>query len=50
VKAQKRIKALEAALASRDEELDLLKKAQRFFAERKVRSTSSSRRTGKGTR
>lgn len=50
VKARKRIKALEAALASRDEELDLLKKAQRFFAERKARSTSSSRRTGKRTR
>ena len=50
VKAQKRIKALEAALASRDEELDLLKKAQRFFAERRQRSSGSSRRTGKGTK
>ena len=31
IKANKRIKALEKALAQRTEELDLLKKAQRFF-------------------
>ena len=31
IKANKRIKALEKALAQREEELDLLKKAQRFF-------------------
>ena len=47
VKAQKRIKALESALASREEELDLLKKAQRFFTERRRQSSGSSRRTGK---
>jgi transposase len=50
VKAQKRIKELERALASREEELDLLKKAQRFFAKRKKRSTRSSRRTATTTR
>ena len=48
VKAQKRIRELEKALANRDEELDLLKKAQRFFVERRPRSSSSSRGTGKG--
>jgi len=31
VKAQKKIKQLEKALANKDEELDLLKKAKRFF-------------------
>ena len=31
LKANKRIKALERSLASREEEIDLLKKAQRFF-------------------
>lgn len=34
VKAQKRIRELEKVLEQRDEELDLLKKAKRFFAER----------------
>ncbi len=46
LKANKRINELEKALANREEELDLLKKAQRFFAERKKRSSNSSRRTG----
>lgn len=32
--AKKRIKQLERALASRTEELDLLKKAERFFAQK----------------
>jgi transposase len=35
VKARKRIRELESALAHRTEELDLLKKAQRFFAQTK---------------
>lgn len=35
IKANKRIKALEKSLASREEELDILKKAQRFFEETK---------------
>lgn len=35
VKANKRIKALEKALAQRTEELDILKKAQRFFEKTK---------------
>ena len=35
IKANKRIKALERALASREEELDILKKAQRFFEKTK---------------
>lgn len=34
VKANKRIKTLERALANRTEELDLLKKAERFFAQK----------------
>lgn len=34
-KARRRIKHLEKDLASREEELDLLKKAQRFFAKTK---------------
>lgn len=34
-KANKRIKALEKALAQRTEELDILKKAQRFFEKTK---------------
>ena len=50
VKAQKRIRELEKALAHREEELDLLKKARRFFAERKTQSLGSSRRTGKDTK
>lgn len=50
LKANKRISELEKALANREEELDLLKKAQRFFAERKKRSSSSSRRTGPNTK
>lgn len=50
LKARKRIQDLEKALANRDEELDLLKKAQRFFAEKQKRSSSSSRRTGKVTK
>jgi len=33
-KAKKRIKELERALANRTEELDLLKKAERFFAQK----------------
>lgn len=48
--ANKRIDELEKALASREEELDLLKKAQRFFAEKKQRSLHSSRRTGTNTK
>lgn len=35
IKANKRIKALEKALKQRSEELDILKKAQRFFEKRK---------------
>lgn len=50
LKANKRICELEKALANREEELDLLKKAQRFFAERKKRSSNSSRRTGNNTK
>lgn len=46
LKARKRIQDLERALASRDEELDILKKAQRFFAKKKQKSSVSSRRTG----
>lgn len=46
LKARKRIQELEKALASRDEELGLLKKAQRFFAQRKQKSSASLRRTG----
>lgn len=38
--AKKRISQLEKSLASRDQELDLLKKAERFLAKR--RKTSSS--------
>ena len=45
--AHKRIKELEQSLASREEELDLLKKAQRFFAAKSNLASSSSRRTGK---
>jgi len=50
LKAKKRIGELEKALANRDEELDLLKKAQRFFAEKRKRSSNSSRRTGSNTK
>jgi transposase len=50
VQAEKRIRELERALANREEELDLLKKAQRFFAARKKRSSPSSRRTGANTK
>ena len=50
LKARKRIQDLEKALASRDEELDLLKKAQRFFAKRKQKSSASLRRTGTHTK
>ncbi len=46
IKANKQIKDLEKALANREEELDLLKKAQRFFAAKRKKSSSSSRRTG----
>jgi len=35
IKARKRIRELERALENRTEELDLLKKAQRFFEKRK---------------
>lgn len=35
IKANKRIKVLERSLASREEELDILKKAQRFFEKTK---------------
>jgi transposase len=35
IKANKRIKELEKKLAHRDEELDLLKKARRFFEKKK---------------
>lgn len=48
--ANKRIHELEKALANREEELDLLKKAQRFFEEKQKRSSPSSRRTGKNTK
>ena len=48
--ANKRIGELEKALASREEELDLLKKAQRVFAEKRKRSSSSLRRTEKITK
>ena len=41
IKANKRIKALERALAAREEELDILKKAQRFF-DRKRKTSSNS--------
>lgn len=47
IKAKKKIGELERALANREEELDILKKAERFFAERKQTSSRSSRRTGK---
>jgi len=50
LKARRRIQELEKALASRDEELDLLKKAQRFFAKRKQKSLASLRRTGTPTK
>jgi transposase len=50
LKAQKRIRDLERSLASREEELDILKKAQRFFAERRAKSSRSSRRTGSNTK
>lgn len=42
LKANKRIEELEKALANRDEELDLLKKAQRFFEEKRRKKSSSS--------
>ena len=35
IKAKKKIKALEKSLANKEEELDLLKKAKRFFEARK---------------
>jgi transposase len=35
LKAQKRIKELEKSLAARQEELDILKKAKRFFSKTK---------------
>ena len=41
IKAQKRIKALERSLAAKEEELDILKKAQRFF-DRKKKTYSHS--------
>ena len=41
LKANKRIEELEKSLANREEELDLLKKARRFFMERKKKSSSS---------
>jgi len=47
---RKRIQELERALANRDDELDLLKKAQRFFAKKKQKSSPSSRRTGTHTK
>ena len=50
LKANKRIHELEKALANREEELDLLKKAQRFFEAKKQRSSHSSRRTGTNTK
>jgi len=50
IKANKRIKQLEKALASREEELDLLKKAERFFAEQKGKNLPSSKRTGKASK
>ncbi len=43
LQAQKRIKQLEKALKHRDEELELLQKAQRFFETRNKYSSSSSR-------
>lgn len=50
LQARKRIRELEKALTSREEELDLLKKAQRFFAGTKKRPSASSRRTGPNTK
>ena len=50
VKAHKKIHELEKALANREEELDLLKKAQRFFAAKRKKSSTSSRRTGANTK
>ena len=50
LRANKRIGELEKALANREEELDLLKKAQRFFAEKRKRSSNSSRRTEGSTK
>jgi transposase len=47
IKAKKRIKQLEKALGQREEELDLLKKAERFFAEHAQQDSPSSKRTGK---
>lgn len=38
--AQKRIAQLERALANREEEIDLLKKAERFLAERRKNSSN----------
>ena len=50
LKAEKRIKELEKALSHREEELDLLKKAQRFFEVKQKPSMHSSKRTGKTTK
>ena len=46
-RAKNRIKQLEKTLSQREEELDLLKKAERFFAERRSKSLPSSKRTEK---
>ena len=48
--ANKRINELEKALANREEELDLLKKAQRFFEEKRKPASNLSRRTGGNTK
>ena len=46
-RAKNRIKQLEKTLSQREEELDLLKKAERFFAEQRSKSLPSSKRTEK---
>lgn len=50
IKANKRIKQLEKALSQREEELVLLKKAERFFAEQALQNSPLSKRTGKPTK
>ena len=46
-RAKNRIKQLEKTLSQREEELDLLKKAERFFAQQRSKSLPSSKRTEK---
>lgn len=47
IQATKRIKQLEKALRQREEELDLLKKAERFLAQPAQRNSPLSKRAGK---